>query len=201
VYQVQQKGKIIQWNDVRGFGFIEKIGTTEHFFVHIRAMPKGRRPQRGDMVFFDATVDERGRLRAVEVCYSRPLPMQTTHYSWTSPRSLLAFSYFILLLCLVSFTALPVAVLMVSMLLSALTFWVYKLDKISAQQGRRRTPERTLHLLSLCGGWAGALWAQLFLRHKSKKTAFLVPFWMTVVMNLMVVLLWAQQGASFLRYF
>jgi uncharacterized membrane protein YsdA (DUF1294 family) len=45
------------------------------------------------------------------------------------------------------------------------------------------------------------LWAQLFLRHKSKKTAFLVPFWMTVVMNLTVILLWAQQGASFLSEF
>jgi uncharacterized membrane protein YsdA (DUF1294 family) len=38
-------------------------------------------------------------------------------------------------------------------------------------------------MMSLLGGWSGALWAQLFLRHKSQKTAFLVVFWLMVLIH------------------
>ncbi|MBL8421498.1 MAG: DUF1294 domain-containing protein, partial [Dechloromonas sp.] len=46
-----------------------------------------------------------------------------------------------------------------------------------------RTAESTLHLLSLVGGWPGALVAQNRLRHKSRKASFLVAFWATVMLN------------------
>ena len=56
--------------------------------------------------------------------------------------------------------------------LSAVTFVRYALDKSAANNDRWRTPENTLHLLGLLGGWPGALVAQGQLRHKSKKTSF-----------------------------
>lgn len=66
---------------------------------------------------------------------------------------------------------------------SIVAFIAYALDKSAAKNNRWRTQERTLHLLGLLGGWPGALLAQRVLRHKSKKTAFLLVFWLTVLIN------------------
>jgi uncharacterized membrane protein YsdA (DUF1294 family) len=74
-------------------------------------------------------------------------------------------------------------VLSVYCVLSIVTFAVYGLDKAAAKNGRRRTPENTLHLLSLAGGWPGALVAQRLFRHKNRKRSFRVAFWVTVAGN------------------
>jgi uncharacterized membrane protein YsdA (DUF1294 family) len=60
---------------------------------------------------------------------------------------------------------------------------VYAVDKSASQSGAWRTPERTLHILALIGGWPGALVAQRIFRHKSRKTSFRFAFWATVVLN------------------
>ncbi|MCB1875696.1 MAG: DUF1294 domain-containing protein [Chromatiales bacterium] len=70
------------------------------------------------------------------------------------------------------------------LLLSLATFLIYAWDKWSAKRGTRRVPEKTLHLLSLFGGWPGALLAQNHLRHKSSKAPFRRVFWVTVALNL-----------------
>jgi len=49
-------------------------------------------------------------------------------------------------------------------------------SKSAARKGAWRTQESTLHLLSLVGGWPGALVAQQKLRHKSKKQSFRFVF-------------------------
>jgi uncharacterized membrane protein YsdA (DUF1294 family) len=41
-------------------------------------------------------------------------------------------------------------------LLSALTYWVYAVDKRRAEERLWRVPEARLHLLELLGGWPGA---------------------------------------------
>lgn len=69
--------------------------------------------------------------------------------------------------------------------LSLITFVVYAIDKSAARRRGPRTPERTLHLLSLAGGWPGALLAQRWLRHKSAKASFRRVFWVTVAVNLL----------------
>jgi uncharacterized membrane protein YsdA (DUF1294 family) len=69
---------------------------------------------------------------------------------------------------------------------SIVCFTAYALDKRAARTGRRRTPERTLLLLGLMGGWPGAFLAQRTLRHKSSKRAFQMKFWLTVVLNIAV---------------
>jgi uncharacterized membrane protein YsdA (DUF1294 family) len=74
-------------------------------------------------------------------------------------------------------------------LLSAATFVVYGLDKRAAENGRRRTPEATLHILSLAGGWPGALVARAVFRHKTRKQPFKTVFWGTVMANC-AALLW-----------
>jgi uncharacterized membrane protein YsdA (DUF1294 family) len=78
---------------------------------------------------------------------------------------------------------LPLAVLEVYLAASLIAFAVYAWDKSAARNQQWRTPENTLHLLALLGGWPGALIAQQRLRHKTKKMSFLVMFWGTVVLN------------------
>lgn len=74
-------------------------------------------------------------------------------------------------------------------LVSGITFIVYAFDKSAARTNQGRTPEVSLHLLSLCGGWPGALVAQRVLRHKSRKISFQVAFWATVIVNC-IMLAW-----------
>jgi len=62
-------------------------------------------------------------------------------------------------------------------------FVAYAIDKSAARKGGWRTPERTLLLLGLVGGWPGGLLAQQWLRHKSAKRSFQRMFWMTVAAN------------------
>jgi len=71
--------------------------------------------------------------------------------------------------------------------LSAITFFMYAWDKRQAKRSSRtkvkRTPERTLQLLALFGGWPGALIAQQLLRHKSQKRRFIIVLWLCVLVN------------------
>lgn len=83
--------------------------------------------------------------------------------------------------------AAPWLILGFYLLLSVLTFIVYALDKAAAIGQRRRTPEKTLHWLALCGGWPGAWLAQQVLRHKSRKLSFKLMFWGTVLLHNLAV--------------
>lgn len=67
---------------------------------------------------------------------------------------------------------------------SVACFVAYAADKLAARKRERRTPERTLLLLGLVGGWPGALLAQRLLRHKTEKTSFQLKFWITVAVNI-----------------
>lgn len=64
------KGKITQWNDDKGFGFITPEDGSDNIFVHISAVnPKERRPQINDEVLFETAIDSQRRVRATEVYY------------------------------------------------------------------------------------------------------------------------------------
>jgi uncharacterized membrane protein YsdA (DUF1294 family) len=67
--------------------------------------------------------------------------------------------------------------------MSLVAFVMYGWDKKAAERGRRRTPEITLHLVSVAGGWPGALLAQRVFRHKTRKQPFRAVFWGTVAVN------------------
>ncbi|MCW8128415.1 DUF1294 domain-containing protein [Microbulbifer halophilus] len=67
--------------------------------------------------------------------------------------------------------------------ISALTALFYGWDKLCAVRDWRRISERTLHLLSLAGGWPGAILAQQAFNHKTSKVTFRRLFWCTVVLN------------------
>jgi uncharacterized membrane protein YsdA (DUF1294 family) len=75
----------------------------------------------------------------------------------------------------------------VAVVLSVVSFLAYRLDKRRAGTNGRRVPERTLHLLAVCGGWPGALLGQRQFRHKTRKASFQIIFWALVLLNLAVV--------------
>ena len=72
------------------------------------------------------------------------------------------------------------------LLSSLVAFVAHGRDKRAARLGRRRTPERTLHLIELIGGWPGALLAMTVFHHKTRKasyflvTALIVIVWIAV---------------------
>jgi uncharacterized membrane protein YsdA (DUF1294 family) len=71
--------------------------------------------------------------------------------------------------------------------LNVVTFCFYCVDKSAAKHGRQRVRESTLHWLSFFGGWCGALLGQRVFRHKTKKRRFRFVFWVTVILNVMIL--------------
>jgi uncharacterized membrane protein YsdA (DUF1294 family) len=81
-------------------------------------------------------------------------------------------------------------------LMSGVTFLAYGLDKSAAQNDQWRTGEGTLLGLGLLCGWPGGLVAQEMFRHKTKKQPFRTVFWVTVVINIVLVVLFVAGGQS-----
>jgi uncharacterized membrane protein YsdA (DUF1294 family) len=72
-------------------------------------------------------------------------------------------------------------------IISLFTFYVYFKDKTCAKNGTWRISEKNLHVLSVLGGWTGALLAQKIIRHKSSKTSFQIVFVFTILLNLVLL--------------
>ncbi|GAA1507240.1 DUF1294 domain-containing protein [Agromyces terreus] len=122
---------------------------------------------------------------------ARPAPRPDRDLSRPLPSSL---SWTVLIVFVAAFAVayvvldLPWWLPAISAGLSVVAFAAYGLDKAAAgRAGRRRTPESTLHLLGLLGGWPGALVAQQLFRHKTRKRSFRRVFWFTVVLNVLAL--------------
>ncbi|MGC4397204.1 DUF1294 domain-containing protein [Hydrogenophaga sp. T2] len=189
-------GKLKTWNDDRGFGFIQPVHGGQEIFVHIKAFPGGSgRPVAGQALTFEVETAPDGKKRARAVQYpvrsrAKRSRRGESPAPWTIPR-LLALPMFIGAVVYMALQA-PVKPLVYAIYaaMSALAFLAYALDKSAATRGRWRTPESTLHLLGLAGGWPGALLAQQLLRHKTSKPAFVSVFWVTVVVNIGLFAAW-----------
>jgi uncharacterized membrane protein YsdA (DUF1294 family) len=77
-------------------------------------------------------------------------------------------------LCTATGSLLPAAYVCI---VSSLTFVLYGYDKMQARNLEWRVQEAKLHVLALGGGWPGALVGMHYFQHKTRKTAFQVPFW------------------------
>lgn len=176
-------GKITQWQDARGFGFIQPTLGGEAVFVHISEIAGSQRPVGGEPVTFELRRDAKGRRQATKVqLATQGTPRRAAARSKASPW-LVAGSFLIGVTAVAATGRLPLYVPLLYAFLSIITYLVYGLDKWSAQRHGSRTPEKTLLMLGLAGGWPGALVAQQTLRHKSSKQSFLVPFWFSVILN------------------
>lgn len=68
-------------------------------------------------------------------------------------------------------------------LINLFTLLLYRSDKKAALRGRWRVSEARLHTLELLGGWPTAWVARELFRHKTRKTWFLVSYWLCVLLN------------------
>lgn len=73
---------------------------------------------------------------------------------------------------------------------SVLAFGACALDKARAQRGRKRVPERALLGLALVGGSPGLLTGMVLVRHKTRKTAFLLPLALILVAQALALAWW-----------
>ena len=192
---MERLGKVSEWNDDRGFGFIAPLGgEPARVFFHVRDYRlDGRRPETGELVKFTVQPQPDGRWRAQAVrrtVSALPSTKPSTRARTPSPQpaswltgAVAVAAYAVLLAWAVGDDRLPVEAVSIPLAMSAITFVAYALDKHAAQTGRWRTPESTLHLLELAGGWPGAWLAQRMLRHKSRKPGYRIAFWTMVVLH------------------
>jgi len=68
----------------------------------------------------------------------------------------------------------------------------YGWDKLAALLAVARVPERSLHLLALAGGTAGALVAQGLFHHKTSKSSFHLTFWAVVSVQVLLLAVYAN---------
>lgn len=208
---MELRGQLRSWNDQKGFGFIRPERGGGDVFAHISAMRGVRRPVQGDQVLYLAEADKARRLRATHIRLDAPLSLDepairqkpARPVTKAAPRMkaelpvrrnaplqqplLKALGLF--LLCLLpALGSLRLAAeqgsywpLSAYPLASLLAFLLYLHDKRSALRGGWRTPESRLHLVELLGGWPGALIAQQWLRHKTRKWSFQLVFWLIVI--------------------
>jgi len=178
---VRCNGRIISWNGDRGFGFIRPEDVGPEVFAHVSAFrDRARKPGVNDAVSYEMGHDAQGRPRAERIMYQGAPSLSGG--GRFAPLGLAGVSL-LGILGASSTGRLPSLISAWYVAASLWAFVAYALDKSAAQNGRWRTSENTLHAFSLLGGWPGALAAQTVLRHKTRKTEFLVVFWGTVALN------------------
>ncbi len=170
------KGQIVEWNDSKGYGFISSLNGELRVFIHVSSVSNsGRRPRLNDNVVYEVAEDNKGRYNAQNVVIQGangfPFPV------------LFGFSFLVAACASVVVLDGERLFIPVYIALSILTYLMFEKDKRAAENGRWRTKEETLHLLSLLGGWPGALFAQFTLRHKSRKQPFKFVLWVMVILN------------------
>jgi uncharacterized membrane protein YsdA (DUF1294 family)/cold shock CspA family protein len=181
---MRYQGKITNWKDDKGFGFISPEGGGNQVFVHIKSFSnRQRRPVGDELVTYELKVDAKGRAQAENVAFVGERAPSNTSTERSNTALILASAFIVFVSVSTLVGKLPFAVLWLYLFGSTVTFLVYAFDKSAAMNDRWRTKEDTLHLFALVGGWPGALAAQNLLRHKSKKRSFRIAFWFTVVLN------------------
>lgn len=177
-------GKIASWNDEKGFGFITPSAGGKQTFVHIKAFSnRSRRPEINQVVSYSLSSDRQGRPCAVNATLAGDRLPQTKRKKNGALPIAGATLFLVFVVISVVSARMPALILGVYLAASLLAFFMYAVDKSAARSGAWRTSEGTLHLLSLAGGWPGALVAQQVLRHKTRKQSFRSVFWVTVILN------------------
>ena len=70
------------------------------------------------------------------------------------------------------------------------TFCVYGIDKWKAKKHAWRIPEKTLLILALIGGNAGAIAGMMLFRHKTRKPKFMITVPVIFVVETILLVIW-----------
>ena len=184
------QGRIINWNDEKGYGFIQLMPGHENLFFHISTFAyHHRRPAADTAVTVLAIPGNKGGWQASRVLLREHehAIMEDSIYDiaeHSQPKKLEGYTYAVLdILYFLSLTLISAPLGITSAILSVLTVALYRHDKHAAERGGQRVPDTALHLASLLGGWPGALIARPLLRHKLNQKRFRGFFWASIVAN------------------
>lgn len=73
-------------------------------------------------------------------------------------------------------------------IINAFTMQLYYNDKFDSKKRRRwRTSENCLIWAGFFGGWIGAIFAQQWFRHKTRKLSFQLTFIASIVLNILMI--------------
>jgi uncharacterized membrane protein YsdA (DUF1294 family)/cold shock CspA family protein len=179
-----EKGTISNWNEEKGFGFIVSKSAGKAIFTHINDYSKSHhQPFKGLEVQYIIANDVKGRMCAVKVVPLKGHKKKSSQLRQKYSSMILLLSFISVIIFLFVGNLIPLSLVALYAAMSIISVVIYAKDKKAAQTDAWRTPESTLHTLSLLGGWPGATIAQSFLRHKTKKMSFKVTHWLTVVAN------------------
>lgn len=186
-------GKLTDWNDAKGYGFVEPNGGGDRAFVHVKSFERGsKRPANGDLISYVLQRDARDRFNATGVRFATAQRRVESSKPVAIPRKTIAAVFAIALGTAWWLGKIHAFVPGIYAFLSVFAFAAYARDKAAARDDTWRTPENALHAIALFGGWPGALIAQDVLRHKSSKSDFQWMFWFTVIVNC-AVMLWLMR--------
>lgn len=176
-------GRISDWNDEKGYGFVVPNGGGERAFVHVNAFQRGsRRPATGDLISYLPAKDASGRLQAREIRHSGQPPARAVRAS-RLPRAALGMGALGAAVALSLLGVVPSVLAGAYFVMSGVSYVLYARDKGAAERKAWRTPEFHLHFVDLLCGWPGALAAQQRYRHKTAKPSFQFAFWLSVAAN------------------
>jgi uncharacterized membrane protein YsdA (DUF1294 family)/cold shock CspA family protein len=196
---MRKSGELVQWNDVRGFGFVRDADGTR-LFVHISDIRRAvMRPEVGLRVTFLPGSDRQGRavaksvvLGGVETKPARPAKTQQPGPAGSTAAIarllvaglLIAGAIVAMLLGRVS-AIVPAGYLALGVA-SIVAYWF---DKAAAEGDRWRVSEKRLHFVDAIGGIAGGLLAQALLQHKTRKSSFAAVSWTIAAVHAIVLAL------------
>lgn len=197
---MRYQGRLHQWNDDKGYGFVIPNGGGDKAFVHIKAFERlPRRPVEGDLITYATTRDAQGRLQANSIRFAGLPAKEDSAPAPGKFGPVFAALFCIALTAAVFMQKIPPLVAAAYAVMSIIAFFAYGQDKQAAEKGERRIPEGTLHGLGLFCGWPGAQLAQRVFRHKWRKREFQVTYWATVAANLVVlIVLMTDRGRAWL---
>lgn len=204
-------GKVVFWQDKKGFGFLFCQETEQKLFFHIRDLAESHhRPAEGDEFSFSIGEDKQGRpiAKQLSLVHANPVAIQqrlpqvhAVDLGYTQDIALYFRAAFLMLVIIaLLFGTLPYLLPILYLEASLFTYWLYRADKHAAiARQSQRIPEESLQMFSLIGGWPGALLAQQQLAHKRSKPLFQREFWFIVLGNCLLLLwLMSQHGQQFL---
>ena len=183
---MRKKGKIVRWNEDKGFGFIQPFDSKQQIFIHITEIQHRRTPSPGDVITYSNSSDENNRPSAVDAVMAGDKHIKKKARELNKSVIIFAVGYLVLYAVLVLFKMTPVELWGFMCLLSVITYIAFARDKAKAQKNHWRVQESTLLLFSLMGGWPGALIAQQRLRHKSSKQSFKFVLWVTIFVSVLI---------------